>query len=216
MRISELSRVTGVPVPTIKFYLREGLLPPGTPTAPNQARYDQAHVQRLRLIRALIEVGRLPVARVGGVLEQLADETLPTHRMLGVVHRALAPDVDAHENAEDDVQRARADVDRFIVERGWQVLPDAPARAALADTLVALRRLGRDVGPEVFTPYADAADRIANHELQRIPADVAPAQAAEGVVIGTVLYEAALVALRRMAQEHHSAKRFGGPSDTGR
>lgn len=30
MRIGELSRRTGVPVPTIKYYVREGLLPPGS------------------------------------------------------------------------------------------------------------------------------------------------------------------------------------------
>ena len=38
MRISELSSVTGVPVPTIKYYIREGLLPRGERTAANQAR----------------------------------------------------------------------------------------------------------------------------------------------------------------------------------
>ena len=38
MRISELSTASGVPVPTLKFYLREGLLPPGDAIAVNQAR----------------------------------------------------------------------------------------------------------------------------------------------------------------------------------
>jgi DNA-binding transcriptional MerR regulator len=37
MRIGELSKVTGVPVPTIKYYLREGLLPAGELSSPNQA-----------------------------------------------------------------------------------------------------------------------------------------------------------------------------------
>ena len=35
MRIAELSQTTGVPVPTIKYYLREGLLPSGELTSPN-------------------------------------------------------------------------------------------------------------------------------------------------------------------------------------
>ncbi|WP_346281659.1 MerR family DNA-binding transcriptional regulator, partial [Pseudonocardia sp.] len=34
MRMAELSARTGVPIPTIKFYLREGLLPPGERTSP--------------------------------------------------------------------------------------------------------------------------------------------------------------------------------------
>ena len=49
MRISELAAVTGVTIPTIKFYLREGLLPSGVARAANQADYDETHVRRLRL-----------------------------------------------------------------------------------------------------------------------------------------------------------------------
>jgi len=34
MRISQLSAESGVPIPTIKYYLREGLLPGGEATSP--------------------------------------------------------------------------------------------------------------------------------------------------------------------------------------
>ena len=37
MKISELSSRTGVSIPSLKFYLREGLLPQGQLSAPNQA-----------------------------------------------------------------------------------------------------------------------------------------------------------------------------------
>ncbi|WP_079051275.1 MerR family DNA-binding transcriptional regulator [Streptomyces curacoi] len=37
MKISELSRRSGVSIPTIKYYLRDGLLPHGQATATNQA-----------------------------------------------------------------------------------------------------------------------------------------------------------------------------------
>ncbi|GMA88788.1 hypothetical protein GCM10025868_40380 [Angustibacter aerolatus] len=46
-----------MPVATVKYYLREGLLPPGTPTSRTQAQYDEEHVRRLRLVRALLDVG---------------------------------------------------------------------------------------------------------------------------------------------------------------
>ena len=68
MRIAELSRRAGVPVPTVKYYLREGLLPPGRATAPTQAQYDETHEQRLRLVRALVEVAGLSLAAVRRVL----------------------------------------------------------------------------------------------------------------------------------------------------
>ena len=55
MRISELSRRSGVPVATIKYYRREGLLPEGRALNPTTVEYDEEHIQRLRLIRSLIQ-----------------------------------------------------------------------------------------------------------------------------------------------------------------
>ncbi|KUP95458.1 MerR family transcriptional regulator, partial [Thermobifida cellulosilytica] len=71
MRIGELSRRSGVSVPTIKYYLREGMLPEGERTAANQVRYSESHLRRLRLIRGLIDVGGLPVPTVREVLAEI-------------------------------------------------------------------------------------------------------------------------------------------------
>ncbi|HSH23558.1 MAG TPA: MerR family transcriptional regulator [Acidimicrobiales bacterium] len=213
MKISALSTSTGVPVPTIKYYLREGLLEPGRQTAPNQADYGDAHAHRLRLIRVLIEVGGLGVASVRAVLDAIADAELPVHDLLGVAHQVLGPPPD-HGPAPRDVAEARAEVDAFLVEQGWRIDAVHPARRALADALVALRRLGRDVGVEVFRPYAEVADRLAAQELRTVP-PASRADAVEAVVVGTVVFEAALMALRRLAQAHHSALRFSGPTSGG-
>ena len=51
MRMAELSHQTTVPVPTIKYYQREGLLPAGERTSPNQVRYDERHARRQRRLR---------------------------------------------------------------------------------------------------------------------------------------------------------------------
>ena len=53
MKMSQLCETSGVSVPSIKFYLREGLLPAGERTSATQAEYGPEHVERLRLIRAL-------------------------------------------------------------------------------------------------------------------------------------------------------------------
>jgi DNA-binding transcriptional MerR regulator len=209
VRISELSRASGVPLPTIKYYLREGLLPPGSPTAPNQADYGDAHLHRLRLVRALMEVGGLGVAAVRAVLDAIADDRLPTGAVVAMAHRALGPPPDGGPVGEE-VARARAEVDRFLRGLGWRVSPDAPARRALADALVALWRLGRDADAEVFRPYAMAADQLAAYELATVPTGSPRAETVERVVVGTVVYEAALSALRRLAQAHHAATRFRG------
>jgi DNA-binding transcriptional MerR regulator len=209
VRISELSRVSGVPVPTIKYYLREGLLPPGSPTAPNQADYGEAHLHRLRLVRALMEVGGLGVSAVRAVLDAIADDRLPMRSVVSLAHRALGPPPDSGQVPEE-VARARAEVDRFLEDLGWQVSQEAPARRSLADALVALWRLGRDVGAEVFRPYAAAADELAAFELATVPTGAPRAETVERVVVGTVVFEAALTALRRLAQANHANARFGG------
>jgi DNA-binding transcriptional MerR regulator len=207
MRISELSRRSGVPLPTIKYYLREGLLPPGRQTAPNQASYDEQHVRRLRLIRALVEVGRLGLADVRRVVQAAADEAVPIGRAIGIAHRAL--DTSTPDRAADsDMAQALSDVDDYLRNRRWQVAPDAPARRALAGALDALRQLGRPASVDVLDPYADIADRLAKFELRATPDGTSRSETIEFAVIGTVVFEAALVALRRLAQEHHSRRRF--------
>jgi DNA-binding transcriptional MerR regulator len=211
VRISELSRVSQVPVPTIKYYLREGLLPPGRATGPNQADYDESHLHRLRLIRVLMDVGGLGIASVRAVLEAVADERLSVHKMLGVAHHALGPPPDRGP-VPDDVAQARKEVDAFLSELGWSVSEQAPSRRQLADALVALRRLGRDTDTKAFLPYARAADELAARELARMPADAPRSDMVEGAVVGTVVFEAVLASLRKLAQEHHSAQRFTAPT----
>jgi hypothetical protein len=71
--------------------------------------------------------------------------------------------------------------------------------------------LGREADAEVFAPYAEMADSLAKWELDQVGSqDGTRADLVESVVVGTVVFEAALVALRRLAQEHHSALRWAG------
>ena len=51
MKIGQLARLTGCRVVTIRYYEREGLLPPPARTAGNYRLYDEAAAQRLRFIR---------------------------------------------------------------------------------------------------------------------------------------------------------------------
>ena len=71
MRLAELSRRSGIARSSIKFYIREGLLPAGNPEARNQASYDAQHLERLALIRALREVARLPLEKIARVVREL-------------------------------------------------------------------------------------------------------------------------------------------------
>lgn len=206
IRISELSRTGDVPIATIKYYLREGLLPPGERSAVNQASYGHEHLHRLRLIRVLRDVADLPIAVIKQIMAAVSDEALPRHELLGTAHHALAPPDPPPD--DESYRQARREVDEFLDELGWRVSADAPARATLAQTLSSLRRLGRDVDTRVFTEYARTADAIAAWEIERTAVAPTREDLVETVVVGTIVYETALTALRRLAQEHHSALRF--------
>lgn len=84
--------------------------------------------------------------------------------------------------------------------------PDAPDRHELARALSSLRALGRAVGPETFLPYANAVEPLAAMEVGSLPAGRSRDELVERAVVGTVVYGAALSALRRLAQEHHSSR----------
>jgi len=206
MRISELSKHTGVPVATIKFYLRERLLPPGTPTGRNQAVYGEEHVRRLRLIRAFTGIGQLDLSTVRELLIAIEDEGLSLPGLYDVVNQAVVPaEPAARETAAR--RRARADVDRFIGDLGWRVDPSAAGRDRLAHVLATLQQLGCEFGAEFFAAYAAAAETLAVKELDLLPPDGKGADRAAAVV-RAILLDVALSALRRMAQEHHLASRF--------
>lgn len=208
MRIAELSRRSGVSIPTIKYYLREKLLPPGTPAGRNQAGYGDQHLERLRLIRALREVGRLSVAATAEVVAVLDGPELPRHHLMGRAHHAVTG-ADAPDRTGRDWARARAEAQEWVRELGWRVEPDTPALDQVADVCVALRRLGDTDLLDHRARYAEAALALAGHEV-RVAADQADPQAAlTAVVVGTVLGEALFAALRLLAHQHVSATLAG-------
>lgn len=55
--IGQLSRRTGVKVPTIRYYEQIGLITPAGRSAGNQRRYDQAGLERLGFIRHARDLG---------------------------------------------------------------------------------------------------------------------------------------------------------------
>jgi DNA-binding transcriptional MerR regulator len=194
MRISELSRRSGVPVPTIKFYLREHLLPPGLATAATQAQYGEEHLARLRLVRALVDVGRLPLAAVRSVLDVVETGADPTPEAVAAAHDALPPAV---AGSDDPPARALAAVETL----GWHVDPRSSALRQLEAALAAVEAVGMPPGPQRLHVYGQAALDVARADVTDVPR-TDPADAVQYVVIGTVLYEPVLLALRRLAQQH--------------
>jgi DNA-binding transcriptional MerR regulator len=208
VRIAELSSRSGTSVASIKYYLREGLLAAGTPTGRNQADYDEAHLHRLRLIRALVDVGGLSIASVREVLTAVDTPEVAGHHLLGVAHFALDR---PHRRDRDSPawRAARAEVAELLARRGWSIDDESPGLDNAADAVAAMRALGQEDLLTIMDTYAEAAERVARRELDVVIARGDPARMVEGVVAGTILGETLLASLRRLAEQAESARRFG-------
>lgn len=57
MKIGEIAATTGVNVETIRYYEREGLVPPPARTASNYRSYGEEHRRRLTFIRRARDLG---------------------------------------------------------------------------------------------------------------------------------------------------------------
>jgi DNA-binding transcriptional MerR regulator len=203
MRMSELSAATGVPVATLKYYLREGLLHPGTATSRTQALYDATHVDRVRLIRALLESGGLRLARVRQILDALDGPPVSRHHLLGVAQRAITPSLPDHPDPEW-TRRAT----EFAVGRGWPIDPDDPLLVLLGEQLRLVLAAGvQGAGEELLDRYAEVAERLARIDVESVPQE--PAAALRQVAVGTVLTDPLVLTLRRLAQQAVSATTTG-------
>ncbi|MBA8846554.1 MerR family transcriptional regulator [Microcella alkalica] len=216
--MSELSTTTGVPVPTLKYYLREGLLHGGERTSPNQARYDSSHVARVRLIRALIDVGDLPVARAAEVLAAMERPELELSHIFGIAQRSVTerpgadlPTTPTEESREPS--RGERRIAELCARRGWRVHGDNPGLAMATRVLDAYEALDQPHLIAALDDYAEAAERIAAADLATVAAAGERtrgdrAAMANVVVIGTVLGDTLAAGLRRIAQEVESYRLF--------
>ena len=146
MRINELAEQSEVPAATIKYYVREGLLPGGERTGYNQVEYDESHLQRLRLLRALIGLGGIPVAAVKQVVAAVEDADRTVHSTLGEAQRAVSA------TSVDEVLRVAENL----------------GHGDLADMLDAYRALGRTprgAGPKWLERAGDDLDALSERAV---------------------------------------------------
>ena len=204
MKMAQLSSASGVPVATIKYYLREGLLQPGQRSGPNQSLYGPEHLRRLRVIRGLLDVGGLSVAAAHQVIDAI-DSDLGLAHTFDIAQRTVSPQLERTALAPDAV----AQVDEVL--DGWLVSPDNPGRLAAARVLQTFRELGQPDLSGWVPAYAAAALAVADADLDEIDARADRESKTEMVVIGTVLGDALFAALRRAAQEHVTAQRYAAP-----
>ena len=112
--INDLSRLTGLNVRTIRYYLAQGLIPPSGESGPG-AHYRQGHLDRLRLIKRLqaqylpnAEIRRrlapLSDAEVGSLVAESQEEPNepPTGSALDYIRNLIGPAKDATSPTRSD------------------------------------------------------------------------------------------------------------------
>lgn len=203
MRVSELVARSGVPLATVKYYLREGLLMPGEATSATQATYGDEHLDRLALIKALSNAG-LAIPRIRAILRLIETPDDSRFELLGQVIAQLPPYVSDTEDGERrDYPRAR----RVLEQLGQIYDPRFVAVAQLERALEAADAAGIPMDDERLAAYGTHVHGIAEADIRMMPSGTAAGQA-QYAVLGTILYEPIIAALRRLAHQDLTAKMF--------
>ena len=118
LRMRELAEASGVPAPTIKHYLREGLLPDPVKTSRNMAYYPPEFVERIRIIKRLQEERFMPLKVIRELLATADGDPERLRAMVAVedriLERALAGEQDRVSAAE---VRRRYEVPKEVLDR---------------------------------------------------------------------------------------------------
>jgi DNA-binding transcriptional MerR regulator len=203
MQLKELSERTGVSPASIKFYLREGLLPAGRSVHPTRAEYSEQHVSRLELIQALRQVVGLPIAKISSLL-RMADGGVPRLELLAAVQRTVLG-LDEVGTEHGDVRTPAGDA--VVRLRNW---PDvaSDARNSLNTHLARMDSLGIFVPVELLDAYSQALDRIAAVDISATtePDDIN--KLVMTAAVGMHLHSQLVLKLLALAQASHAIRRY--------
>jgi DNA-binding transcriptional MerR regulator len=203
VQLKELSGRTGVSAASIKYYLREGLLPVGETVNPTRAEYLPRHVERLELIQALRRIVGLNIEQIRGLLT-MADDGVPRLALLAAVQRVVL-DLDPSATSSGEV-RTRAG-DAVVRLRNW---PDYPsdARNALNAHLELMESLNIPVSRELLDTYSKAMDDVAGLDIAVTTAPDSVDQLILTAAVGMHMHSQLLLKLLAFAQASHAIRRY--------
>jgi DNA-binding transcriptional MerR regulator len=176
LRMGELAEASGVPAPTIKHYLREGLLPEPVKTSRNMAYYPPEFVDRIKLIKRLQEERFMPLKAIKSVLDEGPERAVALLELEDrILDRALAGER-ARTSASE--VRERYGVPREVLDRLAELeilTPNSrgysPSDVTIIEAIGRFRASGYDeqIG---FTVYDTLRYKTALEELVRQEVDV--------------------------------------------
>ncbi|CAN7462896.1 MerR family transcriptional regulator [Arthrobacter sp. LjRoot14] len=203
MQLKELSERSGVSAASIKYYLREGLLPAGAAVHATRAQYSARHVERLELIQALRRIVGLNIEQIRGLL-RMADDGAPRLDLLAAV-QSVVLELDTSATAGGSVGTPATDA--VVRLRGW---PDYPsdARNALNAHLALMESLNIRVSPEVLGTYSKAMDDVAGIDIAATTAPDSVDELIFTAAVGMHMHSRLLLKLLAFAQASHAIRRY--------
>jgi DNA-binding transcriptional MerR regulator len=201
MQLKELSGQSGVSAASIKYYLREGLLPAGGTVHATRAQYSASHVERLELIQALRRIVGLNIEQIRGLLK-MADDGAPRLALLAAVQRVV---LHLESAASGDVPTPAADA--VVRLRNW---PDYPsdARNALDAHLELMESLNIPVSGGLLDIYSKAMDDVAGLDIAATTAPESVDQLILTAAVGMHMHSQLLLKLLALAQASHAIRRY--------
>lgn len=202
MLLQELAAAGGCSTASIKYYRREGLLPPGARLTATRQEYGPRHLERLELIRVLREMADAPIPRIRRLAALLDDPAVP---LIAALEEAQAIILGADvEPAGGERPRDEHPSVAVMLERlGWPDIDSVPRRA-LDALLRTLERWEMPSDPETLLHYAEPMSRIAQRELEYLRMGSAAGQerSDDAVVLravsGTIAFDRLVHVLRAL------------------
>ena len=203
MQLKELSERSGVSAASIKYYLREGLLPAGEAIHATRAQYSARHVERLELIQSLRRIVGLNIEQIRGLLK-MADDGAPRLVLLAAVQRVVL-DLDTPAASSGEVRTPPADA--VVRLRNW---PDYPsdARNALNAHLELMESLDIPVSGKLLDTYSKAMDDVAGLDIAVTTATGSVDQLILTAAVGMHMHSQLLLKLLAFAQASHAIRRY--------
>ena len=224
LRMGELAEASGVPAPTIKHYLREGLLPEPVKTSRNMAYYPPEFVDRIKLIKRLQEERFMPLKAIKQVLDEDPERANAMLELEDqILDRALAGERARTSAAE---VRERYGVPKEVLDRlaELEVLTPnsrgySPSDVKIIEAISRFRAGGYDeqIGFTVYDTlrYKEALEQLVQQEIEmvmgRLAGEVPPERVVEMLEAGSQPLKDLIAALHTKLMvaelERHRAER---------
>lgn len=183
IRIGELARRSGVSVPTLKHYLREGLIVPAKKTGRTMAWYEPALADRVKAIKELQRHEYLPLDVIKKSIEKHGTAR-DDAEAADAIAKVLASHAGGKERTKDEIlARGEATPQELAMLASAGLAAPAPDGMYRGDDLAVLMTLGEarragittDMLPfEILGEYLRAMHALVAVELQMFRAGVIP------------------------------------------